>query len=260
MTILDALVIFFAAVLAGALNSVAGGGSFISFPALLFTGVPPISANTTNTVALWPGTIASVGAYRNLLFGERGRVPAMLVVSLAGGLVGALVLLRTPQDTFTQLLPFLLLAATLLFTFSKQLTQRVQNGISHWHVPPWLLLALTLILQFVVAVYGGFFGGGIGIMMLAILSLRGMENIHSMNGIKTLLATAINGIAVIAFVIAGTVYWVHGMVMIAGAILGGYGGAYYAQSLDPRKVRWFVIGVGVFMTGYFFIRTYVLTG
>jgi uncharacterized protein len=258
MTILDAVVIFFAAMLAGALNSVAGGGSFISFPALLFAGVPPINANTTNTVALWPGTVASVGAYRNLLFGERGRVPAMLAVSLAGGLVGALILLGTPQDTFTRLLPFLLLLATLLFTFSKQITGRVQQSVTHWHIPPWLMTTLTLGLQFIVAIYGGFFGGGIGIMMLAILSLRGMENIHSMNGIKTLLATAINGIAVVAFVLAGTIYWSHGLVMIVGAILGGYGGAYYAQSLDPKKVRWFVIGVGVFMTSYFFIRTYIL--
>src|SRR5690349_1468388 len=208
MTPLSAVVIFVAAMLAGALNSVAGGGSFISYPALVFSGVPVINANTTSTIALWPGTVASVGAYRNEIANERAGLWPLLVASLLGGIIGAMILLGTPQNTFAKLLPFLLLLATLLFTFSKRLNAYVRSHIAgNTSLPQSTLRMGVIIFQFVIAVYGGFFGGGIGIMMLAAFGLLGMDNIHRMNGIKTLMATVINGVAVLAFVLAGTIYW-----------------------------------------------------
>ncbi|MBZ0289890.1 MAG: sulfite exporter TauE/SafE family protein [Anaerolineae bacterium] len=243
--------------LASALTSVAGGGSFISFPALLVLGIPPVNANTTNTVALWPGSVASVGAYRReFATGWRSSVP-LLIVSLCGGILGALLLLQTSQDTFAKLLPFLLAMATLLLAFSPRITQAVRSRNIGSQLSPRASTTLVLMLQFAIAVYGGFFGGGIGIMMLAMMSLQGMTNIHAMNGVKTLLAVVINGLAVATFVLAGTVYWPQCLVLLGGAILGGYGGAYLAQRFDSEQVRKFVIAIGMFMTVYFFARTYV---
>ncbi len=258
MTLLDAVVIFVAAILAGALNSVAGGGSFISYPALVFGGVPLINANTTSTIALWPGTVASVGAYRKEIAAERAGLWPLLVASLIGGTIGAIILLQTPQNTFAKLLPFLLLLATLLFAFSKRINTYVREAVSgSKSMSQSTVRVAVIILQFVIAVYGGFFGGGIGIMMLAAFGLLGMDNIHRMNGIKTLMASVINGVAVLAFVLAGTIYWPQAVIMIVGAIIGGYTGATYAQRIDPLRVRQFVILVGCIMTLIFFYRTYL---
>lgn len=257
MTLLNIAVLFVAGMLASALNSVAGGGSFISFPALLVLGIPPINANTTNTVALWPGSIASVGAYRREFESSWRALLPLVMVSLFGGILGAMLLLNTPQDTFARLLPFLLAMATLLLAFSKRITRAIRTRNIGGSLPPAVTNVLVLALQFVIAVYGGFFGGGIGIMMLALLSLQGMSNIHAMNGVKTLLAVVINGLAVLVFVTAGTVYWPQCLVVLGGAILGGYGGAYLAQRFESEQVRKFIIGVGVFMTVYFFVRTYL---
>lgn len=257
MSILDAVVIFVAAMLAGALNSVAGGGSFISYPALVFSGVPLINANTTSTIALWPGTVASVGAYRKEIAAERAGLWPLLIASLIGGTIGAIILLRTPQNTFAKLLPFLLLMATLLFAFSKRINTYVRGSMSKTDMPKSTLRIGVVIFQFIIAVYGGFFGGGIGIMMLAAFGLLGMDNIHRMNGIKTLMATVINGVAVLAFVLAGTIYWPQALIMVVGAIIGGYSGATYAQKIDPQRVRQFVIVVGFVMTCIFFYRTYL---
>jgi uncharacterized protein len=257
LTLLNIVVLFFAGMLASAMNSVAGGGSFISFPALLVLGIPPVNANTTNTVALWPGSVASMGAYRReFADGWRALIPLVLV-SLFGGIVGALLLLSTPQDTFAKLLPFLLAMATLLLAFSKRITHAVRSRNIGSSMSPLMNRTITLILQFFIAVYGGFFGGGIGIMMLAMMSLQGMTNIHAMNGIKTLLATVINGLAVLIFILRGTVYWPQCLIVLGGAILGGYGGAYLAQRFDSEQVRKFIIAIGIFMTVYFFVRTYL---
>ena len=244
--------LFAAALLAGALNSVAGGGSFITFPALLLSGVSPVHANATSTVALWPGTVASVAAYRR----ELGVAPNLLpltLVSLLGGGLGALLLLHTPAATFSRLVPYLLLIATLLFAFSKQITARLPrldmaSGSSR------RTLAAVLATQLVIASYGGYFGGGIGILMLAVMGLMGLTDINQMNGLKTLLASAINGVAVVAFVLAGAVEWPQALVMLAGGIIGGYGGAAVARRLDPQLIRRFALGVACTMTAYFFIH------
>ncbi len=254
MSYVNAILLFFAAMLAGVMNSVAGGGSFISFPTLIFTGVLPIPANATSTVALWPGSVASIGAYwRKLPKNARLLVPLTLV-SVVGGLSGALVLLNTPQATFLRLVPYLFLVATLLFTFGKRLSQ-VMGSLVKSSGPPsvWAVIGVSLA-QLLIAVYGGFFGGGIGILMLALLAIIQMEDIHTMNAVKSLLAAAINGAAVITFIVAKAVYWPQAILMIVGAIVGGYGGAHMAQRLNPKLVRGFVILVGFSMTAYFLYR------
>jgi uncharacterized protein len=260
MTFLQALALFVAAMLGGALNSVAGGGSFITLPTLIFTGVPSKIANATSTVALWPGSAASVSAYRKELVKQNRTLLLVLgITSLIGGLLGALLLLGTPQGTFVQLLPYLLLLATVLFAVSGPITTRLRaraatrSGKQTGQIS-WSTLSLIALLQLIIATYGGYFGGGIGILMLATLGLMGMENIHEMNAVKTVLQTAINGVAVVAFIIAGVVVWLQAIVMIAGAIVGGFTAASFARRLDPRIVRGFVILVGISMTIYFFLH------
>ena len=260
MTFLQALALFIAAILGGALNSVAGGGSFITLPTLIFTGVPSKIANATSTVALWPGSVASVSAYRKELVKQNRTLLLVLgVTSLVGGLLGALLLLGTSQNTFVQLLPYLLLLATVLFAVSGPITTRLRaraaaRSTKQTNQVSWRTLTIIALLQLVIATYGGYFGGGIGILMLATLGLMGMENIHEMNAVKTVLQTVINGVAVIAFIIAGAVVWLQAIVMIAGAIVGGFTAAFFARRLDPRIVRGFVILVGVSMTIYFFLH------
>lgn len=244
------------AIIAGAINSVAGGGSFLTFPALMFCGVTPIRANATNTVALWFGSLASVGAYRNQMENQRRALITLLVTSFIGGLVGALLLLKTPDATFKLLLPWLLLIATLIFIFGKYLTALLKRMVhldinAPQNIVPFLVGST---LQLVIAIYGGFFGGGIGILMLALLTLLGYEKIHTMNALKTVLAAVINGIAAIAFVLANVVDWPQCMVMIVGSIVGGYGGAVLAQRVSQEMIRRIVIAVGLGMTLYFFAR------
>ena len=260
MTFLQALALFIAAMLGGALNSVAGGGSFITLPTLIFTGVPSKIANATSTVALWPASVASVGAYRKEL-AKQNRILLLVlgITSLVGGLLGALLLLGTSQNTFVQLLPYLLLLATVLFAVSGPITTRLRaraaaRSTKQTNQVSWRTLTIIALLQLVIATYGGYFGGGIGILMLATLGLMGMENIHEMNAVKTVLQTAINGVAVIAFIIAGAVVWLQAIIMIAGGIVGGFTAASFARRLDPRIVRGFVILVGVSMTIYFFLH------
>lgn len=257
MSLPDIFLLFLVAVVGGTLNSVAGGGSFFTFPVLIFTGVPSIQANATSTVALWPGSVASIGAYRRELAEQDRRLVVVLVItSLVGGILGALLLLYTPQSIFNVILPYLLLIATVLFAFSGTITKRLRarkpdDELQLARKPNYIGIAIA---QFIIASYGGYFGGGIGILMLATLAMMGMENIHVMNALKTVLASCINGVAVITFVIAGAVYWPQAVIMIVGAVIGGYGGAYFARKLDPRWIRSVVIFVGFAMTIYFFVR------
>lgn len=262
MTIADGVLLFAAALLGGAQNAVAGGGSFVAFPALVVSGVTPIHANATTTVALWPGSVASIGAYRKELR-SAPRLPILGAISLIGGWLGALLLLDTPSATFSRLIPVLLLAATLLFAFGPSVTAwmkqraavkaREQAGGPSEDGSLRGLLGM-FVGQAVIAIYGGYFGGGIGILMLAAFGLMGMENIHVMNALKATLASCINGVAVITFIVAGAVAWPQAVVMLVGAIIGGYGGAAYARRLDPLVVRRFVLVVACLMTLYFFIR------
>jgi uncharacterized protein len=250
----SAIFLFFAGMLGGALNSVAGGGSFIAFPALLFVGVPPIPANATNTIALWMAAAGSGGAYRSRLTVPLRVMAPLLAASLIGGLVGAFLLLKTPAHTFMRVLPWLILGATLLFVFGKKLIGARKSIVEH--DASGTGLAAATLFQLAVAIYGGYFGGGMGIVMLAMLATLGMTDIHGMNALKTVMGFVINGVAAIAFVVAHAVYWPQGIVMIVGGILGGFLGAHYAQKLPPAWIRGFVILVGVAMTIYFFKESY----
>jgi hypothetical protein len=254
LTLGHAIFILVASLFAGALNAIAGGGSFISFPALLVTGIPPIPANATNTIAMWTGAAASTGAYRRQL-NIPTRVMAPLVASsVVGGLIGAVLLLRTPAHTFLRMLPWLMLAATLLFTFGKKLARARTSSVGHETTTRAIVLATAF--ELVVAIYGGYFGAGMGFVILAMLALIGMTDIHAMNALKTVLSSTTNGLAVIAFIVAKAIYWPQALVMIAGAIVGGYFGAHYAQRLPQQWVRVAVICIGASMTIYFFLRAY----
>jgi len=250
------LFLFFAASAAGTLNALAGGGSFISFPALLFLRVPPVQANATNTVALWPGLAASTIAYLKRLNAPPRLLIPLLVTSVAGGWAGALLLLKTPQHTFLQLVPWLLLSGTLLFAFGNRIRAIADKTsvIDDLGAMSWQAIVISSFVELLVAVYGGYFGAGIGFITLGMLSALGMRDIHAMGAIRTLLAAAINAAAVVTFILAGAVVWRLCAVMVAGALSGGWFGAHYAQKADPRKIRAFVIGLGMAMSLYFFVK------
>jgi hypothetical protein len=248
--------LFLAAMIGGALNSVAGGGSFIALPALLYAGIPPVAANATTTMALWPGSVSSAIAYREHLTIPPRRLLVLSVASLAGGLLGALLLVRTSDSSFMRLLPWLMLAAAVTFTLGgrRKAPRTPAPASAAADHPMHKNLVLVAILQLTIAIYGGYFGGGIGIMMLAALALAGMSDIHEMNGLKSILAAAINGIALVAFVLAGSVAWAPGLVMVGGGIIGGYAGASLARRVDRNHVRVFVTVVSWAMTIYFFVK------
>ena len=254
MTLHNAIFLFFAGALGGGINAVAGGGSFVAFPALLFTGVPPIPANATNTLALVIGTTASSGAYPQKLNIPRRVMIPLVLTSVVGGLAGAFLLIKTTAQTFLHVLPWLMLGATLLFAFGKHLTGRISAGISHDATNA--SVAGASLFELLVAVYGGYFGGGIGIMNLAMLSALGMTDIHAMNKLKVLLGGIINGVASVTFIATRAIVWPQAIVMSAGSVIGGLSSAHFAQKLPQSWVKSLVILVGTAMTIYFFIRGY----
>jgi uncharacterized membrane protein YfcA len=249
-----AILLFFAGALAGAMNAVAGGGSFVAFPTLLFSGVPPIPANATNTLSLWVGTAVSGGAYRrHLILPWRILLP-LVSMGLLGGLAGAVLLIKTPAHTFLRLIPWLMLAATLLFTFGRHLTGHLSASISQQASNA--AIAGASFIELLVAIYGGYFGGGIGIMNLAMFAALGMTDIHEMNALKIVLVAVINGVAAVTFIVTGSIVWPQALVMIVGAGLGGYASAHYAQKLPQLLVRATIIILGVGMAIYFFLKAY----
>jgi hypothetical protein len=250
----QAIFLFIAGVLGGVINAVAGGGSFVAFPALLFIGVPPIPANATNTVAMWTGVAASGGAYRDRLDIPTRVMAPLVITSCIGGVAGALLLLRTPQHTFLRVLPWLMLGATLLFIFGNRLSRGQVSGVGR-DATAFAIFGAS-IFELVVAVYGGYFGGGVGIVNLAMLVALGMTDIHAMNALKSVLGSVINGVAVVVFVIGRSVYWPQAAVMIVGSVIGGYFGAHYALKVSSSWIRWTVILIGALMTIYFLVTAY----
>ena len=234
------------------MNAVAGGGTFVVFPALLFSGMPPVPANATNTVALWPGIAASVRAFWPRLRVSPRLVVPLLLTSLVGGVAGALLLLRTPAQTFMRLVPWLMLVGTLLFAFGGRLG-RAQRNLREAGAGE---IAGAVGFVLFVAMYGGYFGAGIGFLILAMLGALGMTDIHDMNALKIVMVAVINGVAVVTFIAARAVYWHQALVIVGGAVLGGYFGARYSQRLPASVLRAFVLLVGAGMTVYFFVRTY----
>lgn len=238
-----ALIIFLAGIAAGAINSIAGGGTLVSFPALLWIGRDPIAANATNTVAIWPGSLAGAYGFRNELATVKSWLLMLMIPSLAGGAIGGWLLLRTPSSTFEKLVPFLILGATILLALQEVISRHLPKR-EHGRAGT----IGVFVFQLLVGIYGGYFGAGMGILMLAALGLIGLTDLHQMNGLKNVLAVCINGIAAIYFVFAHAVVWRDVGVMMVGTIIGGYLGARVAKRLGRTFVRRFVVGIGVVMT------------
>ena len=264
-----------AAAAAAAVNAIAGGGTLITFPTLIALGVPPIVANATSSVALWPGTVGSMWGYRRELTGARAWAVRFAIHSVLGGIVGALLLLETSTEDFSAIVPFLVLGATVLFIaqgpLGAWLRQRqaaaraaaARSGASADPVaghggpitaidspagtthplaaPPIAFLGF----QFLVSIYGGYFGAGMGILMLAALGFMGLVNIHQMNGLKNWGGTCINLVAVTIFAVSGVVNWPIALVMAVGATAGGYAGSGLAQRVEQQTVRRLIIAIGL---------------
>lgn len=241
-----------ASLAAGAINAAAAGGSFLSFPAMLSMGIPPIQANATNTVAIWPGQVTSVLKLRNDL--RRELIIIALIASVIGGVGGALILLWLPQQVFLEVLPWMILASTLLFLFSGKISRWLRKETEHphqqRHVPPFILLPLLL----PVCLYIGYFGAGGGLMVMALLALLGMDDMHQLNSMKVLVACLSNFSAVVTFVVERAVVWRYCLIAMIAAGIGGYIGAHYARKMPQRTMRIVVILVGFAVSGYFFYR------
>jgi uncharacterized protein len=244
MTILEAALIFGAAAAGSAVNSVAGGGTLITFPALIAAGLTPLDANATSTAAIWPGALAGTWGYRRELKQVERRFLRLLAPGLAGSLVGAALLKLTPPATFAEVVPYLVLFATALFMLNEPV-QRWLRAPHEEHVITGRWLAFAAALQLLTGLYGGYFGAGIGIMMLATLGLIGMKDIYEMQALKSLLGMAINLAAAVYFMLAGLVHWPEALVMTVGSIAGGYGGADLARRVGAKRVRLAVILIGL---------------
>lgn len=236
-----------AAFVAGALNAVAGGGSFLTLPALVFTGVPPVVANATGTVALLPGYLAGAWGFREDTAPPPGLSMRLLVaLSLAGGAAGAALLLVTPEATFRRVVPWLLLTATALFAFGPLLRQRLAGGV------PSTPKAVVGVLA--VAAYGGYFNGGLGILLLALFGLLGQTNLHAMNGLKNWVSALLTAMAVAIYAAGGVVLWPQALVMMLAATAGGYGGARVARRIPAQWLRGGIVATGLVMAALFFWR------
>jgi uncharacterized protein len=254
-----------ASAVAGAVNSIAGGGTLLTFPALVGLGIPPIVANATSTIALWPGALGSMWGYRRELEGMRQWAIAFALPSLGGGLLGAFLLLRTPPERFATLVPWLVLGATVLFMIQGPITAAVArrrgdtrdegSGMGDELAQPRLSSLIprlasriprsVLVSQFLVAIYGGYFGAGVGILMLASLGFAGLTNIHQMNGLKNWGGLCMNAVAAITFAFSDIVNWPVALAMAAGATLGGYAGSRMAQRVPQRAVRRAIVVIGL---------------
>ena len=236
---------------AGAMNAMAGGGTILTYPTLLFLGESAIVANATSTIALWPGAAASMWGYRREVATHRHWLGTLLVPSLIGGAIGSILLLRTPEKVFERLAPFLILFATVLFLVQGAVAK---SSAAHAAPPSRGRLAAALLFQLAVAVYGGYFGAGIGILMLATLGFLGLGDIHAMNGLKNFFGMCINAVAAAYFIFRGAVQWPAALVMIGGAIAGGYGGARFARRIGKQKSRAAVVVIGFGIAALLFAR------
>ncbi len=258
------LILALAAAAGGAVNSVAGGGTLLTFPTLAAARGGDDQAlkmaNITSTLALFPGSLAAVWGYRRELEGNGAWIKLLIGPSLIGGIVGSLLLVWLPDKVFGQLVPWLVLLAAVLFAMQPQIAR--WTGIGKEQAAPTRNMAVgVFVFQFLVAVYGGYFGAGIGILMLSSLAMMGLGDIHRMNALKTLLASSINCMSVLIFlwidVSAATaqekvIHWPYATVMIAASIAGGYGGARIAQRMNKNLVRWIVVTIGFALAGYYF--------
>jgi len=244
---------FAAAFVAGAINSVAGGGTLVTFPTLVWLGLPSVVANATSTVAIWPGAVGAMWGYRRELRTAQPYMLALVAPSLIGGITGALLLRFTPSSTFDALVPFLILFATLLFMAQEAIQRFLKTADAPSH-KSWRWIAGAMVFELFVGIYGGYFGAGIGILMLAALSILGLTDMHQMNGLKNVFGGCINGVAALYFIFAKMVYWPDVLIMAIAAIVGGYGGAGMARRIGRKAVRRIVVAIGFGMAISLFIK------
>ena len=247
-----------AAAIAGMINAVAGGGTLITFPALLFFGTPPLTANATSTLALVFGTAGSVYGFRRQIPAVKPWLKRFGPVSLLGGLGGGVLLTRTREEVFANLVPFLILFATILFVAQGAFRRFAGFGDKSetTATPHARAVWAAVLFQFFVAVYGGYFGAGIGILMLASLGYLGLTNIHEMNCLKTVLSSLINQVAAIYFIFAGLIDWPKTLVMTAGALAGYFLGAHFSQRIPQSRVRQIITAVGFLISGVMFYKQF----
>ena len=245
-----------ASLLAGVMNAMAGGGSFISFPAMLGMGVPPIEANATNTVALWPGQLTSLATLRGDV--RPTLLPVVLTTSVIGGIMGAEILLHTRQVTFMHLIPWLLLMGALIFgvsgRVSRWLRDRTLKGNTEHHAEPKMNMVALSFALFPICFYIGYFGAGGGFLIMTVLALFGMEDMHQLNAMKVVAACASNFCAILTFIFSGRILWHYCVVSMLFAGFGGYLGARYARRMNPEILRSVVVVTGVVIAAYFFWR------
>lgn len=245
---MDMVVVVAAAFGAGIVNTIAGGGTFLTFPALVYIGVPPIIANATSSVAVFPGYLGGAIGYRKELTSiDRSQLIRIAAITLVGGLIGSFLLLFSADAAFSFIVPFLLLGATLIFLFGEKIRQWA--ALKSKTITPYGAVGMLL-----VGTYGGYFNGGLGIILLALFALWGMTNIHQMNGLKTGLSFALTLVSVIVFSLGGLVEWQYALAMMVGSLAGGYAGAPLAKSLPMPVVRTIVATIGFVMSGIFFWR------
>lgn len=256
----DYLVLCLAAALGGAVNSIAGGGTLLTFPALFAalgsTGDAAVIANATSTVALAPASLAALFGYRREIRHERYWAMALLGPSLVGGLIGSVLVVALPSDSFKTAVPWLILTAGLLFALQPQISKMLGIGKSDGGPPTRGMLIGAIVFQFFVGIYGGYFGAGIGILMLAALALMGLDDIHRMNAVKTLLAGVVNGTSVAVFVYSGVVNWPFALAMAVAGSIGGYLGAHTARKVNRAVVRSLVVTLGFLLAAYYFYRQF----
>ena len=245
---IEVVLLFLAGTLAGAVNAVAGGSSFITFPALLFAGLPPLAANATNYIALLPGNLLALPAYRRELAAMSGRIIGPLVLAALGGLGGAALLLALGNEVFRAFTPYLMLGATLIFTFAPVMRRAlVRSGLGAHRGLAGVVLA-------VISVYGGYFGAGLGAIMLGVLSVLGIDDLNRANAMKNLLITALSVTAAVLYVISGEVSWYHAAIMAVGAGVGGYGGATISRHVPQAAVRIAIIVFSGGLSAWFLVN------
>ncbi len=249
--------LFFAGILGGVINSIAGGGSFITFPALMFVGIPPILASATNTFASCAGYMSGTYAFRKEISTHKDELSQIIIISLIGGITGAWLLLKTPEAVFREAIPWLLLFATLLFVFGGQINARLKKMASNHRYASSIGGILLLIILLGVSAYGGFFNAGLGIITLSYLALAGHTNINTMNGLKLLISSAVSLIAIVLFIYNDVIAWYEGSIVLCGTLAGGYVAANVSRQLPQKQVRRFVIVASVATTLFFFFDIYV---
>lgn len=252
--IFELLLLFFAGFFGGILNSIAGGGSFITFPALIFVGIHPINANATNTFASFAGYLSGVYAFRDDLYKHRKQLPQIILTSFIGGILGAYLLIQMPKAEFHNAIPWLLLFATILFIFGGKIAhyfKLIAIKQSHSSIIGTILLMILLL---AVCTYGGFFNAGLGIVSLSYLTLAGYTNMNVMNGIKLLISSSVSLTAITIFIYYGSIAWYEGFIVLIGTLLGGYLAACISKKIPANIIRYLVITISCFITFYFFVR------